>query len=158
MLAAIPGVLHRILVPALPQPPSEVPDGTQRLVPLGRAGGAFLPRLAVAPWWHDQVGLAGGRGLVDAEGVVGPVAADHPDPLGLRQLRQQARDDLANPVPVVRHLHGPHFMAVRVDHQVHLTPDPPLVGPVFPNLPLALAEYLQPRAVNHEVQQPASRA
>ena len=59
---------------------------------------------------------------------------------------------------MVGHLDGSHLMAVGIDHQVHLAPDPALVGPVLPDLPLTPAQHLQPGAVDRKVQRPAAGA
>src|SRR3712207_5967348 len=98
-LEARDGGLHEaaamIAAPALPEPSPQVPDGTQGLVALARSCSPRLPRLAVAPWWHEEGRVPGCRGLVGGPRVVGAVAADGGDLLALRYLRQQGGEDRA---------------------------------------------------------------
>jgi hypothetical protein len=141
-----------ITAPFLPDFPAKSARGRQDSVTGFGTGTLVLPWLGVLASGDYRLRPTFCNRFVTGFGVVGTIVADARHGHFSRNLVEQAREYRCIASGGVGHFNGPDFQRGRVNPKVDLAPLATIVGPVLFSLPLALAQHLDARAVDQEVQ------
>lgn len=138
--------------PALPERPSVVPRRVQGVVAGACSRAVFFPETSVLSDRDDRNGAALDDGLMAAACVVGAVGGDRAYLLACWDLAEQVGQHGAVAVAAGGEFHRSDVRCGRVHGQRDLAPLASALHPVLASLPFAIAEELDPSAVDQQVQ------
>lgn len=147
-----------VATPALLDAASQTMRHPQGFVTGVRPCGVLFPGLAVLAHGNDHHCVARCDAGMARLRVIGPVAADRGDGLGLGNLRQQVRQHGRIADAIAGDAYRPDFQGFRVNAQMHLAPLQTVLRSMFPGLPFAFADHLDAGAVDQQMQSILARA